>query len=409
LKILLKDYIKNYKMHNFTLRIILITSILWGIGYPNLFRIPLYVFVITGSLILSNLLRIDNIRNIFTSLNLYKSFKPKRIYYFWFLLLLIYLFIWKTFSLFYLLIILSFILIGSYFLKTETIISKNWFYNSLVISISLAAICVPIVGPFNQYVSASPSIFPEPSNLGFTLGPVLGLLTFKKGYRFFGIFGIIFFHFFCFSRSLWIGYLFSGLISKKFNSKLSSLILASGIILAIFISVTILFLYAARIEYIFPINNKIIQYPSILIWYNWLKFSLINIAQYPLGMGPFGWIELLNNSNTISLCQGEALCKINGSIITILNKRDLASFISFGLASFGILFPIFLFSFLNFLCKFKIVISKFYFRLDPLSILIISYIFTFMFRWTGLTAGPLLGLLFLLLGLQSKKKISLLE
>jgi hypothetical protein len=73
------------------------------------------------------------------------------------------------------------------------------------------------------------------------------------------------------------------------------------------------------------------------------------------------------------------------------------------------LYSLFLFSFLNFLCKFKIFISKLYFRLNPLSILIISYIFTYIFRWTGLTAGPLLGLLFLLLGLQSKKKISLLE
>ena len=64
---------------------------------------------------------------------------------------------------------------------------------------------------------------------------------------------------------------------------------------------------------------------------------------------------------------------------------------------------------LNYLCQFKIVVSKSSFKLNPLSILLISYIFTYMFRWTGLTAGPLLGLLFLLLGLQSKKKISLLE
>ncbi len=395
-------------MYNFSLRIILITSILWGIGYPNIFRIPLYVYIITLSIILTNAFRLNNLRNIFDSLNLYKRFKFKKIYYLWILLLLIYFFMWETYSVFYVLIILGFVLFGSYFLKTEQITSKNWFYNSLLISVSLAAIVVPLVGPFNQYVSASPSLFPEPSNLGFTLGPVLGLLTFKKGYRFFGIFGIIFFHYFCFSRSLWIGYVFSSLISRKFNSKLSSPILASGIFFVIVFSVSGLFLFAARIENSFSINAESIQYPSILIWYTWLKYSLHKIVEYPLGMGPFGWISLINNSDPISLCQGEALCKINGSITTILNQRDLASFISFGLASFGVLFPLFLFSFLNYLCKFKIFISKLYFKLNPLSILLISYIFTYMFRWTGLTAGPLLGLLFLLLALQSKKKISLL-
>ena len=164
--------------------------------------------------------------------------------------------------------------------------------------------------------------------------------------------------------------------------------LAARIFFAIVFSVSVLFLFAARIENIFHMNNEIIQYPSILIWYSWLKYSLINLSNYPLGMGPFGWIDIINNSHPISLCKGEALCKINGSLITNLNKRDLASFTSFGLASFGVLFPLVLFSLLNFLCKFKVFISELYFRLDPISILSITYIFTFMFRWTGLTAGP---------------------
>ena len=68
-------------MYNFSLRIILITSILWGIGYPNIFRIPLYVYIITLSIILTNAFRLNNLRNIFDSLNLYKRFKFKKIYY----------------------------------------------------------------------------------------------------------------------------------------------------------------------------------------------------------------------------------------------------------------------------------------------------------------------------------------
>ena len=147
-------------MHSFYLRIILISSILWGVGYPNLFRIPLYVYVITISLILSNSFKLNSIRNIQNLIDVNKISKFN-INYFWFLLLFIYFFIWKTFSIFYLLTIISFVLIGSFLLKTEKIKSKNWFYSSLVISVSLAAIGALIVGPFNQYVSASPSIFPD--------------------------------------------------------------------------------------------------------------------------------------------------------------------------------------------------------------------------------------------------------
>ena len=107
-------------------------------------------------------------------------------------------------------------------------------------------------------------------------------------------------------------------------------------------------------------NNEIIQYPSILIWYSWLKYSLINLSNYPLGMGPFGWIDIINNSHPISLCKGD-IDFVQNKWITYykFNKRDLASFTSFGLASFGVLFPMFYFSLLQFLCKFL----SFYFRI----------------------------------------------
>lgn len=396
-------------MHNFSLRIILITSLLWGIGYPNFFRIPLYIYIIIASVILSNSFRIDNLRNILKSFNINKFFKSNKINYLYFLLLLIYFFTWKTFSIIYMLIIISFTLFCSYFIKTEDITSKDWFYNSLVITVSLAAISVPFVGPFNQYVSASPSLYPEPSSLGFTMGPILGLLTFKKGYRTFGIFGILFFNYFCFSRSLWIGYLFTSFINRKFNHKLSSPILASGIFCLFIFSVSVLFFFVARIENVFSIDNGIIQYSSILVWYGWLKYSLQNLIQYPFGMGPFGWIELINYLDPLNLCHGEVICKINGSITTSLNQRDLASFTSFGFASFGLFFPLLLYSFINYFCHFKITCSKLYFKLNPLSILIISYTFTFMFRWTGLTAGPLLGVICLFLALKSNNKRTLIE
>ena len=105
-------------MHSFYLRIILISSILWGVGYPNLFRIPLYVYVITISLILSNSFKLNSIRNIQNLIDVNKISKFN-INYFWFLLLFIYFFIWKTFSIFYLLTIISFVLIGSFLLKMK--------------------------------------------------------------------------------------------------------------------------------------------------------------------------------------------------------------------------------------------------------------------------------------------------
>lgn len=74
-------------MHSFYLRIILISSILWGVGYPNIFRIPLYVYVITISLILSNEFKVNSIRNILNFIDVNKIFKFNKINYFWFLLL----------------------------------------------------------------------------------------------------------------------------------------------------------------------------------------------------------------------------------------------------------------------------------------------------------------------------------
>ena len=114
-------------------------------------------------------------------------------------------------------------------------------------------------------------------------------------------------------------------------------------------------------------------------------------------MGPFGW---LNNGSEAPLlipaCNYEVLCISSGKFITSLNQRDLSSLLAFGLSSFGFVFPVYLFLLLNRICKNTIKISNNLYQLDPISILLISYTCIFMFRWTGFTEGPLLGLLCLM-------------
>ena len=71
----------------------------------------------------------------------------------------------------------------------------------------------------------------------------------------------------------------------------------------------------------------------------------------------------------------------------------MASLLAFGISSFGFIFPVCLFSLVNRICKNTINISDKHSKLEPISILLLSYICTYMFRWTGFTAGPLIGLL----------------
>ena len=68
----------------------------------------------------------------------------------------------------------------------------NKFYNLSIISIFIVLISVPFRGSFNEFVQASPGLFPEPSHLGFTVGPLLGILSRNKKYQPIGFLGILF-------------------------------------------------------------------------------------------------------------------------------------------------------------------------------------------------------------------------
>lgn len=394
-------------MHKFSIKIFFITSILWGIGYPQIFRLPLYFFTSILIIVTSN--RFTNIVILLNQLekfNIKKYFKFRKINLL-VLPLVFYLFTWNLYSLLYVFCIIVFIICITYFSNTHDLLNTNSIYDLSVISIFIVAISVPFRGSFSEFVSASPGLFPEPSNLGFTIGPVLGVLTGKRNYRPLGFLGILFFSSFCFSRSLWISYLISVFLSIKFKNNFKSVYLSLCILGLIILASFSLYFFADRMVNIYDNHAELSKYSSTLIWYGWLKQSLINLINYPLGIGPFEWIDnirflpeaLFHENNVIPYlqkCNFESFCKVDGFLITGLNIRDLASLLSFGIASFGALFPVFLFMLIHKLCSTRIQISPEFYTLHPLSVLCISYICTYMFRWTGFTAGPLLGTLCLI-------------
>ena len=403
-----KDYPKRLLVHNFLLNIFFITSIVWGIGYPELFRLPFYLFF--SILIILTSKNLKNIKlkfNKFQKTDLKQHFKLKNLSIL-IVPLFFYLFTWNIYSIFYSLCVLFYSYLIINFSRSINFLNKNHIYNLSIISIFIVLISVPFRGPFNEFVLASPGLFPEPSHLGFTVGPLLGILSRNKKYQPLGFLGILFFHFFCFSRSLWLGYLFSIVIGRKFKTNFKSVYLSLFILGLIFLVSFSLYFFAERITNIYDNQIDLSKYASTLIWYYWLKQSLINLIHHPLGIGPFAWLgnetflpeAVIKNSEFIpylDVCDYKSFCKFDGNLITGLNIRDLSSLLTFGLISFGALFPIYLFFLLRNLCSFKIQISKEFYILHPLSVLCISYVFVYMFRWTGLIAGPFLGV-FCLLG-----------
>ena len=103
-----KDYPKRLLVHNFLLNIFFITSILWGIGYPELFRLPFYLFFSILIILSSKKLKNINLKfNKFQKIDIKEFFKLKNLS-----LLIVplcfYLFTWNTYSIFYSLCVLFF-------------------------------------------------------------------------------------------------------------------------------------------------------------------------------------------------------------------------------------------------------------------------------------------------------------
>ena len=381
-------------MSKIATRIFLIFSIIWGLGYPSIFRYPLYIFV--PLFLILNLKKVQNIqlkafKKCFLS-TIKKFIFSKKLYFL--IPIAFYTYLWQPYGLLYLFKVLIFIFVLRNIINYADIKNNDWIYKSLIISIIIVGITIPFVGQHNQYVTASPGLFPEPSHLGFSMGPVLGLLSRKKKYSFFGITGLAFFLIFAYSKSLIIGYFFSLIFSTRFNSKFKSRKLALIIICSLFILISAKAIIMFKIA---GLNNNEIDYGifgSSLVWFFWLKHSLLEILRNPLGIGPFGWLQNgLEVPLAIPECNNKMICIYSGKLMNTLNQRDMASLLAFGISSFGFIFPIYLFYLVNRICENTIKISNNYSQLEPISILLLSYICTYMFRWTGFTAGPLIGIL----------------
>ena len=387
-------------------RIFLFFSILWGVGYPLPFRFPIYILISPLIFLLSSGIKDKRLINLLITFSgSFRDFICSKNLIF-LIPIVTYTFLWETSNFLYLCSIFLFIFVMRFYLKYEDLGGEDWIYKTLIFSILVNAVSLLFVGSFSEYVPASPGLYPEPSNLGFTLGPILGLLTRRKKYTYVGLTLMLFFLIFFYSKSLLIGYVFALLLSGKFNSKIKSKHLSIAIIF--FISILIL-MKAFFMVRIMSLNENEIDfgiYGSSLVWIYWLKNSIIYLQSNPLGLGPFGWLD--NGAEMhifIPECNYNVICKYSGELITSLNQRDMSNAVAFGISTFGCLFPAYLYILLNRICKNTKAITENYNQLDPISILLISYICVYSFRWTGFTAGPLIGLLCLMPSGYSKIKL----
>ncbi len=386
-------------------RIFLIVSILWGVGYPVPFRFPIYILISPLIFLLSIGIKDKKLINLFITFS--SSFRDfvcsKKIIFL--IPIVSYTFLWETSNFFYLCSIFVFIFVMRFSLKYEDLGGEDWIYKTLIFSILINAVSLFFVSSFNDYVPASQGLYPEPSHLGFTLGPILGLLTRRKKYTYIGIISMVFFLIFFYSKSLLISYFFALFLSGKFNSKIKSHHLSIAILFVISIVILMKAFFMVKIM---SLNENDIDfgiYGSSLVWIYWLKNSIINLLSNPLGLGPFGWLDNGAEMNIfIPECNYKVICKHSGELITSLNQRDMSNAVAFGISTFGFLFPAYLYFLLNRICQNIRAISENYNQLDPISILLISYICVYSFRWTGFTAGPLIGLLCLMPRCSSKIK-----
>ena len=388
---------KIFLMNKIFFRLFFMLSIIWGLAYPTPLRYPIYICITPFLLLSSNSLRNFELRKITRNFyTIIKNFLVSQNFIL-FMPIIFGIYLWEPSNFIYSLALIIFVLVIRSQFQYEYLEENDWIYKTCLISIIFVALSIPFVGSFHENVPASQGLYPEPSHLGFSLGPVLGLLTRKKKYSLLGVMWMTFFCLFCFSKSLILGYFFSLILSTRFNFKLKSRKAAVVIITLLIIIISSKALFMWRIEGLS--ENKIDYdiYGSSLIWFYWLKNSFFELLANPLGTGPFGWLNNgLETTLVIPECNNRVLCKYSGEIVTSLNQRDLASLTAFGISSFGFLFPFYLFLLLNRICKNTINNSKNYFQLEPISILLISYICIYMFRWTGFTAGPFLGLLCLM-------------
>jgi len=358
----------NYKYSlNPALPVYLIAAICWGAGYPLLFRIPAFIL---GSPIL------------FVAVKKIKRSNGSIAYSIGSLLILVFvsLISWTSHNSFlYVISLCIYVYYCSSVLSVayNPFLSNKWIYSSFCISLLIAVVSV-IFGKYSniEFLNSTAGIFPEPSNLGFTLGPIIGFLFSNSKFRFFAFAAFLFFIYTTPSASLVSGFIFSLIIafSLRINSLLVVLFL---LIVATMTCIALIGLDISNTDALFKPGSTIVLYHKIIFAIN-LIFDQGNF----IGVGPLGWLDG---------AYGELVAE--GSDLTTYNQRDLSSLIPYGLASFGLLFPI-AFSLLALHLHARLRrLAHTYNIIDPFTLLLLSYIMTFCVRWTGITPSPILAII----------------
>jgi len=225
----------------------------------------------------------------------------------------------------------------------------------------------------NGLIHRGSGFFIEPSHLGYTLGPAVAYLLFKRGYRLAAAAACGFLIMAAPSGTLAVAIglgLFLGIASNRM------LIVA----LAFFIAVVI-------VGGLAPLSRQMLEYKreSTAVWMGALQTAREQLNRNPvLGVGPFAWVS-----------EGERDVDYND--FSTLNQRDLASVLLFIAASFG-------FFGVGLLLWAVFVLARNSRRNDRLPLLIAVCILTFVARWAGPVPSAFLPLLAMFLAFERLAK-----
>jgi hypothetical protein len=347
--------------------LIIASSVLWGAFYPNILRLPAYQWL--AFLFVLTTFRINVNRKFIIVGLLFLTYTA---------------FIAEYFSSFlYCLAIISFIYFFSSssiaILKFTTSINKLKSYIIIAITLNSVVLVYQYAFVDTQFISG---LFPEPSHLGYTLGPLLALMAVNNSTKRLSLVNLSICYLLSPSVTLAVSFVVTyilWLVRAK-----DKLILFAVVVLMLLIGSVSLYCYSA-----FELAGSQAKNESLQIWlFGYFRaFDLLtNVSIF--GVGPFGWIPESGEQDASSFA------------IELMNQRDLASMIPFGIASFGPFFVFLLLYFLYLVLKFDV--SDYW---DTFfSLVVLGFIVSACFRWAGFTLTPLLIFASVLIAVRSKVK-----
>ena len=354
-------------MHIILFYLVIASSVLWGAFYPNIFRFPAYqwfalLFVLTTFRLNINRKLIIVGLAVLTYTALIADYFSTFLYCF---------------------VIISFIYLfsSSSIPVLESIKSDNKLKKYINTAITLNSVVLVYQYAFvdTQFISG---FFPEPSHLGYTLGPILALMVTNNSTQRLALVNLFICYMLSPSLTLIVSFVVTYIVwLVRAIHKLTLFILIVSMLL-----IGVVSLYYFNTFELTALESK---NESLQIWlFGYVRaFDLLtNVSIF--GAGPFGWIAESGEEDASSFA------------IELMNQRDLASMIPFGIASFGPFFIFLLLYILYLVLKFDISDS-----LDTfLSLVVLGFILSACFRWAGFTLTPLLVFGSFLIAVRSKVK-----